>query len=254
MNLPILFEKTAVEPRKTIFFRMPAFLVNRHSFYFLMTKTHLEPLVIFVFLLLSAFNPSENNGNTTIGANHYLHDITTFTTDSLVNVVIEIPAGTNQKWELNKETGRIEWERVTPDSLRIVDYLAYPANYGFVPQTLVSETTGGDGDPVDVFVLGPAIARETIISVRIVGIIHMLDDKESDSKLLAVDAKNPVFNVNSYKMLLKEYPGVVDIIKLWLIHYKGPGRIEIVSLNDEKDALRYLAMAHTDYLELLPAK
>lgn len=203
-----------------------------------------------LIVLLSACGNRGGDEHTVNSTTSYFHDIPAFTTDSLVNVVIEIPAGTNQKWEQNKETGRIEWERVTPDSLRIVDYLAYPANYGFVPQTLVSETTGGDGDPVDVFVLGPAIARETIISVRIVGIIHMLDDKESDSKLLAIDAKNPVFNVNSYVMLVKEYPGVVDIIKLWLIHYKGPGRIEILSVQDEKQAIRYLIEAHNHYNNL----
>jgi inorganic pyrophosphatase len=206
-----------------------------------------------MFVLIVLLSACGNRGgveHTVNSTTSYLHAIPAFTTDSLVNVVIEIPAGTNQKWELNKETGRIEWERVTPDSLRIIDYLAYPANYGFVPQTLLPEITGGDGDPVDVFVLGPSMARETIVSVRIIGIIHMNDDKESDSKLLAVDAKNPVFNVNSYELLVKEYPGVLDIITLWLLNYKGTGRIEILSVQDEKQAIRYLKDAHNHYSNL----
>jgi inorganic pyrophosphatase len=107
------------------------------------------------FILLYACDNSGRVENTVIIAPNYLHDIAPFTSDSLVNVVIEIPAGTNQKWELNKATGQIEWEQVSPDSFRvIIDYLPYPANYGFVPQTLLPETSGGDGDPVDVFVLG----------------------------------------------------------------------------------------------------
>ena len=178
---------------------------------------------------------------------NYLHDIAPFTSDSLVNVVIEIPAGTNQKWEVNKVTGQIEWEQITPDSLRIINYLPYPANYGFVPQTLLPEGTGGDDDPVDVFVFGPSIARETIVSVRVVGIIHMLDEHESDSKLLAVDVNNPGFDVNSYEMLANEYPGVVDIIKLWLLHYKGTGRVEILSVSDDEHALRFLKNANKAY-------
>jgi len=191
-------------------------------------------LVFLLFILCGCVNVEQN----------FLHDYQPFTTDSLVNVVIEIPAGTNQKWEVNKETGRIEWERVTSDSMRTINYLAYPANYGFVPQTLLSKDAGGDGDPVDIFVLGSAIERKTVVSVRVIGIIHMLDDLESDSKLLAVDANSPVFKVKSIDMLEKKYPGTLDIIKLWLLKYKGPDRIEILSVNDEKAALRFLIEAH----------
>jgi inorganic pyrophosphatase len=199
------------------------------------------------FLLYACCNWGKME-DSVIATPNFLHDIAPFTTDSLVHVVIEIPAGTNQKWELNKVTGRLEWERITADSLRIIDYLAYPANYGFVPQTLLPEATGGDGDPVDVFVLGPSIDRESIITARIIGMIHMLDDNESDAKLLAVDANNPGFNVHSYEMLLNKYPGVVDIIKLWLLHYKGTGKVEILSVYEESDAIRYIETAHIDYM------
>jgi inorganic pyrophosphatase len=207
-------------------------------------------LTILVLILLHACGNPDKPEQPAFEPTGFLHDIAAFTSDSFVNVVIEIPAGTNEKWEVNKKTGQIEWEQVNPDSLRIIDYLAYPANYGFVPQTLLTEITGGDGDPVDVFVLGPSIARETIISVRIVGIIHMLDDNESDSKLLAVESKNPVFDVNSFEMLEKNYPGVVDIIKLWLLNYKGQDRIEILSVQDEKHAIRYLKEAHNEYINM----
>lgn len=181
---------------------------------------------------------------------NYLHDISPFTPDSLVNVVIEIPAGTNEKWEVNKETGNIEWQLVTPDSMRIINYLVYPANYGFVPQTLLSEAIGSDGDPVDVFVLGPSIARGKIVKAKIVGIIHMMDDSVWDSKLLAVDFTSPGFNVNSYEMLVNQYPGVIEIMKLWLLNYKGTGRVDILSVNDETDAISYLQRANFDYIEL----
>ncbi len=90
-----------------------------------------------------------------------------------------------------------------------------------MPQTLLPEVSGGDGDPFDVFVLGSSIDREKIVKVRIVGIIHMLDDNESDSKLLAVKTEEVEFDVNILEKLNEIYPGVVDIIKLWLIHYKG---------------------------------
>lgn len=210
-----------------------------------------------MFVLVVLLSACGNRGgveHTVNNTTNYLRDIAAFTTDSLVNVVIEIPAGTNQKWELNKETGRIEWERVTPDSLRIIDYLAYPANYGFVPQTLLPETTGGDGDPVDVFVLGPAIARGIIVSVRIVGIIHMLDDDEMDSKLLAVSAENEGLHAETFQMLVSKYPGVLEILQIWLSNYKGQGRIEILSVQDEEHAYRFLEKAHNDYINLIKEK
>lgn len=202
-----------------------------------------------VCILFLACNHTSESENANGEPPDLLHHVVPFTDDSLVNVVIEIPAGTHQKWEVNKETGQVEWEQIYPDSFRVINYLPYPANYGFVPQTLLDKAKGGDGDPVDVFVLGPSIARESIAQVRIVGIINMLDDNESDSKLLAVDINEPGFDVNSYEMLMNQYPGVVDIIKLWLFHYKGPNRVEILSVGDERDAVPYLKTAHIDYME-----
>lgn len=203
-----------------------------------------------VLLLFSACKDTKNIHQKETDSINYLHDIAAFTADSLIQVVIEIPAGTNQKWEVNKETGQIEWEMFTPDSMRIIDYLAYPANYGFVPQTLLSKDQGGDGDPVDVFVLGPSITREQIVSVKIVGIIHMLDENESDSKLLAVSADHKGLNAQTFEMLVNNYPGVLEILQIWLSHYKGSGRIEILSVQDEKHATRYLRDAHEEYMNM----
>ena len=58
------------------------------------------------------------------------------TTEGSVNAVIEIPSGTRQKWEINKKTGVLEWEQVAGKG-RIVEYLGYPGNYGFIPKTLL---------------------------------------------------------------------------------------------------------------------
>jgi inorganic pyrophosphatase len=207
-------------------------------------------LTVLALILLHACGNPHRPEQLVVETTDFLHGIAAFTSDSLVNVVIEIPAGTNQKWEVNKETGRIEWERVNPDSSRVVDYLAYPANYGFVPQTLLPQSTGGDGDPVDVFVLDPAIARGTIVSVRIVGIIHMLDDDEMDSKLLAVSAENEGLHAETFQMLVSKYPGVLEILQIWLSNYKGPGRIEILSVQDENHAIRYLKEAHNEYINM----
>lgn len=206
-------------------------------------------LAVFAAIVLFGCGDSGSGEATATETPNLLHGVAAFTSDSLVNVVIEIPAGTNQKWEVNKKTGRVEWQRISSDSLRIIDYLPYPANYGFVPQTLLSKESGGDGDPVDVFVLGASVARESVVKVRILGIIDMLDDDESDAKLLGVDAGSSVFDVNSYEMLVDDYPEAVNIMKLWLANYKGTDNVKIRGVEDEKAALHYLKAAHRDYTD-----
>lgn len=196
-----------------------------------------------ILILVYACGPTGRSIQRMSNATNLLHGVAPFTSDSMVNAVIEIPAGTNQKWEVDKITGQIEWEAVTPDSSRVVDYLPYPANYGYVPRTLLPEALGGDGDPVDIFVLAPFIARGTVVRVRLIGIIHMLDDNETDSKLLAVSLDHTGFAVDSYESLQQKYPGVTDILKTWLLNYKGPGKISILSVGDEKEAMRFLITA-----------
>lgn len=215
---------------------------------FIKIMTQIRVLIIGSIVLFLFGCNVNNHRNENVSTLQYIHDLAPFTTDSLVNVVIEIPAGTNQKWEVNKQTGIIEWEKVTVDSFRVVDYLPYPANYGFVPQTLLPTEKGGDGDPLDVFVLGSGVARSTICKARIIGIIYMLDDNEQDTKLLAVNADDITFSdIRSFEMLSTKYPGVVDIIKIWLSNYKGVNRVKIDSVGDENNAISFLRTSHIDY-------
>ena len=202
-----------------------------------------------VFILLYACNSSNKTDTIVKEKPNYLQDVAALTSDSMVNVVIEIPAGTNQKYELNKKTGQIEWEQVTPDSLRVINYLPYPANYGFVPQTLVSEATGGDGDPVDVFVLGEQLERGKIVPCKIIGFIEMTDNGEIDNKLIALPVHAHWREINSLQELNQYYPGVIDILEIWLSNYKGADHVKILSLNDEKAAIQQLKTAHTEFLK-----
>jgi inorganic pyrophosphatase len=204
--------------------------------------------VYFLLILLYACGNSGRVENTVNNATNFLDDIAPFTSDSLVNVVIEIPAGTNQKWEVNKETGQIEWEQVSPDSLRVINYLPYPANYGFVPQTLLPETTGGDGDPVDVFVLGARIERGTIVPCRIIGFIEMTDNGEYDSKVIALPVQTHWKNISSLQELNQNYPGVMDILQIWLSYYKGFDRVHNLSEYDEKHARQVIKEANSAFI------
>jgi inorganic pyrophosphatase len=173
---------------------------------------------------------------------HLVKDIPARNDAKTVNVVIEIPTGTLQKWEVNKESGDLQWE-IKAGVPRVVDYIGYPGNYGFVPQTILSKENGGDGDPLDVLVLGASVDRGAILQVEIIGMIKLLDEGEQDDKLIAVMANTPFSNIQSIEELEKKYAGVVDILKTWLANYKGEGHIEILGTGDKAEAQTVLETA-----------
>lgn len=98
--------------------------------------------------------------------------------------VIEIPAGSHVKYELDKKTGLLRLDRVLYSAVH------YPANYGFIPQTYAE-----DDDPLDVLVLSQEpVAPLTLMEARTIGIMTMLDGGKADHKILAVAVHDPEYN------------------------------------------------------------
>lgn len=141
-----------------------------------------------------------------------------------IHAVIEIPAGTLAKWEVDHHSGLMVWEQKN-NRPRVIHYLGYPANYGMVPRTLLPHEEGGDGDPLDILVLGPQLPRGAIVATRLVGVLHLLDDGEVDDKLIAVVPDGIYSRVRDLPDMKKNFPGVMEIIETWFKNYKGPGRI-----------------------------
>jgi inorganic pyrophosphatase len=166
--------------------------------------------------------------------------------DGDVNAIIEIPTGTIDKWELDKTTGKIQWELVD-DKPRIIKYLGYPGNYGMIPRTLLSKKNGGDGDPLDILVLGPPVTRGQIIKCKIIGVLYLLDRGEKDDKLIAISNDSPLYRVNSIKELNDDYKGVSEILQLWFENYKGPGKMESKGFGDKNNATNLLEAAIKEY-------
>lgn len=93
-----------------------------------------------------------------------------------VNALIEIPNGSNVKYEIDKESGAVEVDRV------LFSAMYYPANYGFVPNTLAD-----DGDPADILVLNEnSFQAGSVVRCRLIGILVMEDEAGMDEKLVAV--------------------------------------------------------------------
>ncbi|HBO69073.1 MAG TPA: inorganic pyrophosphatase [Deltaproteobacteria bacterium] len=102
-----------------------------------------------------------------------------------VQALIEIPKGSKVKYELDKGTGLIRVDRILYSSVM------YPANYGFIPQSL-----GDDGDPLDVLVLmQEPVSPLSIVRARPIGIMTMLDQGQKDEKILCVHLDDPEYRV-----------------------------------------------------------
>ncbi|OFX49762.1 MAG: hypothetical protein A2046_11445 [Bacteroidetes bacterium GWA2_30_7] len=142
--------------------------------------------------------------------------------------VIEIPAGTNHKIEYDIKQKKFLCNQANGKD-RIVDFLPYPANYGFIPSTLMDTLKGGDGDPLDVLVISESLPTKTVLEIIPIAIIYMIDDNEVDYKILAVPLKENlrVIKALSYEELLFNYPKIPEIISDWLINYKGTGKVTI---------------------------
>jgi inorganic pyrophosphatase len=142
----------------------------------------------------------------------------------VMRAIIEIPAGTLAKWEVDKTApNAIRWEE-RDNAPRVVAYLAYPANYGVIPGTFLPTDLGGDGDPLDVIILGDAIARGEIIGVRLIGVLRMTDNGQQDDKLIAVLIDgSPFSSIHSMSELDQKFVGASSIIETWFRNYKGPG-------------------------------
>jgi len=162
---------------------------------------------------------------TLIANRHLVNGIEARANDGTINVVIEIPAGTTAKWEVSKADGSLRWE-FKKGKPRIVKYLPYPGNYGMVPRTILPKELGGDGDPLDVLVLGPAVGRGSVVRARVVGVLKLLDGGEQDDKLVAVLEGTAMADVADMVELEAKFHGVSTIIETWFSNYKGPGEME----------------------------
>ena len=120
---------------------------------------------------------------------HAWHDI--YLDDEIIEkhfpVVIEVPSGSKNKYELDKDTGFLRLDRVLYSSVH------YPANYGFIPRTFCD-----DGDPLDALVLGQEpVHPMTVVEARAIGVMRMRDDKGIDDKVIAVSVHDPA--VSQYR-------------------------------------------------------
>ncbi len=140
---------------------------------------------------------------------HAWHDVTPGENlpDEFVGIV-EIPAGSKVKYELDKKTGLLRLDRILYSAVH------YPVNYGFIPQTFAE-----DDDPLDVLILcQEPIAPLTMVRSRAIGVMTMLDTGKLDHKILAVAVHDPEYN--SFREADKLPPHRLAMVQRFFQDYK----------------------------------
>jgi inorganic pyrophosphatase len=199
-----------------------------------------NPLIAEGFILQPG-KYSHNDPDWLIGERNLYIDYTAKNQDGTVNAVIEIPAGTDDKWETDTATGHLFWE-LKDGTPRVIEYLGYPGNYGMIPRTLAS-----DGDPLDILVLGTIMPRGTVASVKVVGVMFFDDGGNTGVKLLAVIPGAAMGEANSLTEIESRYPGVTSIVKTWFTNYKGnEGELTVNGFGDADTAMSILDAAMID--------
>ena len=155
-------------------------------------------------------------------------------------VVIEIPKGSKNKYELDKETGLLRLDRV------LYSAVYYPADYGFIPRTYCD-----DGDPLDALVLGQEpVYPLTIVEARAIGVMQMRDEKGIDDKIVAISVRDPAFADYFDKDQLP--PHLLREVRRFFQDYKALENKQVVveDLLGPDDAIRIINTALEDYRRL----
>ena len=204
----------------------------RHYFFYNLV------FIIFFIIFLSLAYAEEKN---------LISDIYPFNEDETINVVVEIPAGTSEKWEVSKDGSQIV-QQIENNKIRTINYLAYPFNYGFIPQTFLPVEEGGDGDQLDIIIIGPNVERGSVLKVNPIGTIIVLDNNEIDSKVVSLAVNNlEISRSNSIDDLEKRYPGLFEIIQIWVENYKDEA-IEIKNILGKQSTKQYIDKYHKKFL------
>ena len=157
-----------------------------------------------------------------------------------VNAIIEIPQGSNIKYELDKSSGAIFLDRILYGSQ------FYPANYGFVPNTLAD-----DGDPIDILVLSSeSVVPGCVIKSRVIGVLVMEDESGKDEKIVAV----PTLKVDPKMAKIDELEDLPEItlsqIKHFFETYKDlePGKwVRVIGFAGKEKAIELIEKSIKNY-------
>lgn len=177
---------------------------------------------------------------------HFLRGFPAVSPDGSLNVVVEIPMGTNALWEVDPGDGTLRRRRDggVPQSLR---YLGQVGNYGIVPRTANERQPGVPPQPLRALVLDPPALRGSIVRGRPVAVLRLVEDGHERPVLLAVGTDSAMADVRDLPELERDFPGVTDIVETWFRNRGGAGRVDSAGFGDAAEARAVLAAARESF-------
>lgn len=163
-----------------------------------------------------------------------LYQLPAYSSKGYLQAVIEIPAGTNVKYEYLPKEGKFS-ARKEKDKARIIEFLPYPSNYGFIPSTLMRKEEGGDGDPLDIIVLSESMQQGEVIEVVPLAMLKLIDGGEQDYKVLSIPVEESRQIVSASCMQDVPQP-VLQILEIWFQNYKGERMVRSEGWVNEQEA------------------
>lgn len=165
-------------------------------------------------------------------------------TPEFVNGIVEISTGMRAKYEVDKETGLLKLDRVLYSSVY------YPANYGFIPQTL-----GDDMDPLDIMILSLVpIQPLCLVPCRVIGVMRMIDHGLADEKILAVAEKDAsVSHITDVHELAPHFR--IELKEFFETYKRLENKVVIVpDFQDKRTALQIIDRAMAYYQQEIVEK
>jgi inorganic pyrophosphatase len=151
----------------------------------------------------------------------------------VVTAVVEIPQGSRCKYEIDKASGLLKLDRVIYSSFH------YPSNYGFIPQTY-----GDDKDPLDILILTSLpIQPLCLMDAKVIGVMQMIDNGDSDDKIIAVAANDP--SVNHYNNIEELPKHFFEELRHFFEEYKRLENktVKVEEFGDKSTALKIIEAA-----------
>ncbi len=186
-------------------------------------------LLVIVSFLIVGCNETKKNKD-------YYH-LPTYSKTEQIQAVVEIPAGTNHKIEYDKISRKFVVDSAEGKA-RIIDFLPYLGNYGFIPSTYSDPKKGGDGDALDVLILGENLATGSVVEIIPIAMLALSDQGESDNKIIAIpaDEKYRIIKAANFDDFSTNYPEIRKMIGTWFENYDLNNEVKILRWTGENAA------------------
>jgi inorganic pyrophosphatase len=157
----------------------------------------------------------------------------TYNTKKQLQAVIEVPAGSATKLHYNRQTKTFEAEQQAGKD-RVVNFLPYPANFGFIPST----ETNAQAKPLEIIVITGSVEAGTVMEVIPVGLLQLETNGELDHKIVAVPARpsERTVNASDFNSFTADYPAVKAILQQWFVYHNPTAKSKFVGWRNEQFA------------------